>query len=525
MLSQFTKITGKAHGAVLDEGEDADGKDDMDEEGQPFLATVLEKVRLQQEEMLLVAHQEKMNQNEIISELVTRMDQMENRLIKFSDNPQDVSQDVESQPNSRLRRTGGSPLSSILGRYRSNNESLPGDVFTLMMLSRPCSAAWALGIIVFACQIGLCILIVFDTVHNNNELSTFEFPWREDITTYIGQFISLLFVVLAQGDIFSSLRTLMYLRKNTRWDIILLGKKGGDDPPSPWQWTLHILFPNLMKFFQGLTVFYVAFLVIMKSTTLLDLVKDFTALMVVSELDNMVFDFVAYGYLGESLELKTIDAQDIKIDDIAQRQDGCFRFQKLWLLSMVCGVLASWCYVVVEQMSGIIFERSFPDCVDGSGKSYFDLAWQHDQDGSCYGGPLNSIQCGYEDGHCLDFNMAYPLCRRDEFIDVENEVRNGDCNRTFAIPQCDYDGGDCCPYNIQRTLSFGDGKCHGGIMTTELCGYDNGDCRDFVTTYPLCPLEELAAMNGSATVILGDGICDSQVYNITECGYENGDCV
>ena len=110
MLSQFTKITGKAHGAVLDEGEDADGKD---EEEQPFLEIVPEQVRLQQEEMMLVAHQEKMNQNGIISELVTRMDQMENRLIRSSDtNLQDVSQDVESQPNSRQRRTGGSPLSS-----------------------------------------------------------------------------------------------------------------------------------------------------------------------------------------------------------------------------------------------------------------------------------------------------------------------------------------------------------------------------------------------------------------------------
>mmetsp|Transcript_18568 Transcript_18568/g.28189 ORF Transcript_18568/g.28189 Transcript_18568/m.28189 type:complete len:357 (+) Transcript_18568:50-1120(+) len=342
MLSQFTKITGKAHGAVLDEGEDADGK--KDEEGQPFLETVLEKVRLQQEEMLVVAHQEKMNQNEIISELVTRMDQMENRLIRFSDNPQDVSQDVESQPNSRLRRTGGSPLSSILGRYRSNNESLPGDVFTLMMLSRPCSAAWALGIIVFACQIGLCILIVFDTVHNNNELSTFEFPWREDITTYIGQFISLLFVVLAQGDIFSSVRTIQWLRRNSRWDILLLGKEENEDPPSIWDWILHILIPNVLKFIQGFAVFFVSFFIIMTRSNLLDLIKDFTSLMIVSELDNIAFDFTAYGYLGESLYLKTIDAQDIEIDDIAQQQGGRFIFRKLWAWVLLGLTLAIWCY-------------------------------------------------------------------------------------------------------------------------------------------------------------------------------------
>ena len=267
-----------------------------------------------------------------------------------------------------------------------------------------------------------------------------------------------------------------------------------------------------------------SFAIIVVSVNLLGLIKDFASLMIVSELDNMAFDFTAYGYLGESLYLKTVDAQDIEIDDIAQRQGGRFIFRKLWVWLGLA--LAFWSFInVLLQVRETWFEYYFYDCVDGSGQSYFNLASQYAQDGICYGGPLSTKECRFEDGDCLIFNMAYPLCNGDELVDVENEVGNGVCNISFAIPGCKYDGGDCCPYDVRNDLSFGDGLCHGGFAATESCGYDNGDCLDFATAYPSCPLHKLVAMNRTAAVVLGDGICDSQVYNITECGYENRDCI
>eukprot|EP00554_Chaetoceros_debilis_P003558 CAMPEP_0194095828 /NCGR_PEP_ID=MMETSP0149-20130528/57029_1 /TAXON_ID=122233 /ORGANISM="Chaetoceros debilis, Strain MM31A-1" /LENGTH=667 /DNA_ID=CAMNT_0038781787 /DNA_START=79 /DNA_END=2078 /DNA_ORIENTATION=+ len=318
-----------------------------DEEGQPLLETVLEQVRLQQEENRL--QQEKMNQQDrAISNLRDEMRNMRSELestsdsdaiARFYDNPPlgapvEQQQDVESQPSAasgrqRPRRTGGSsPLSNILrrNRSRSSNQSLPEDIFTMMMMSRPCSASWALGIFVWACQMSLCFLIMIELGHEagivGSFLSGYNWLTRPDATVYIGQFISIIFVTLAQGDMFSSVRTIQWLRKNTRWDIILLGKEENEDPPSIWDWILHILIPNVLKFIQGFAVFFVSFFIIMTRSNLLDLIKDFTSLMIVSELDNIAFDFTAYGYLGESLYLKTIDAQDIEIDDIAQQQGG-----------------------------------------------------------------------------------------------------------------------------------------------------------------------------------------------------------
>jgi hypothetical protein len=279
----------------------------------------------------------------ILSELESTSD-----AIRFSKNLQDVlvvEHDVESRPSGRQRsrRTGGSPLSNILGRNRSSHKNVPEDVFTMMMMSRPCSASWALGIFVWMCQIILCLLIYGQiVVSEETSLDV------RSLSVFVGQFISIIFVFFAQGDMFSSLRTCIWFRKKPRWDIILLGKDDNDDPPSCCDWILHILFPNVLKFIQAFAVLFVTYMLILSSDNILDLIKDFTALMIVSELDNMVFDFTAYGYLGESLYLKTVDAEDIEIDDVAQRQGGSFIFQKLWLWVLLGVSLGLWCVVLLS---------------------------------------------------------------------------------------------------------------------------------------------------------------------------------
>eukprot|EP00554_Chaetoceros_debilis_P008666 CAMPEP_0194102806 /NCGR_PEP_ID=MMETSP0150-20130528/3335_1 /TAXON_ID=122233 /ORGANISM="Chaetoceros debilis, Strain MM31A-1" /LENGTH=91 /DNA_ID=CAMNT_0038789833 /DNA_START=30 /DNA_END=301 /DNA_ORIENTATION=- len=89
----------------------------------------------------------------------------------------------------------------------------------------------------------------------------------------------------------------------------------------------------------------------------------------------------------------------------------------------------------------------------------------------------------------------------------------------FAIEQCEFDGGDCCPYNIHQSVLFGDGKCDGGLYNTEGCLYDFGDCNSFNRDYPNCNLDDASLISASsAGYILGDSICDGGAYNSEECG-------
>ena len=101
-------------------------------------------------------------------------------------------------------------------------------------------------------------------------------------------------------------------------------------------------------------------------------------------------------------------------------------------------------------------------------------------------------------------------------------VGNGFCNDDTNIAECDYDGGDCCGYNITSehctectcfhqetclagvTHAFvGDGVCNDETNNAE-CDYDGGDC---------CPNPNM----------VGDGICNDETNNL-ECNYDGGDC-
>ena len=101
-------------------------------------------------------------------------------------------------------------------------------------------------------------------------------------------------------------------------------------------------------------------------------------------------------------------------------------------------------------------------------------------------------------------------------------VGNGFCNDDTNIAGCNYDGGDCCGYNInsehctectcfhQETclagvthVFVGDGVCNNETYIAE-CYYDGGDC---------CPNLEFVA----------NSVCNDE-NNIAECSYDGGDC-
>ena len=100
-------------------------------------------------------------------------------------------------------------------------------------------------------------------------------------------------------------------------------------------------------------------------------------------------------------------------------------------------------------------------------------------------------------------------------------VGNEFCNDETNTADCNYDGGDCCGYNmnseycsqcecyVQETCSSGyhplvaDGFCNDEINHLE-CNYDGGDC---------CKHPEL----------IGNGFCNDETsYGI--CNFDGGDC-
>ena len=283
------------------------------------------------------------------------MDQLENQQIKLEDNP--VHIDTGHDPINR--KANGSRVSKFIVRILRNNQSLPDDTFTLMMVSGPCIASWVVGISCFSVQITLCSLIMLGFENDGN---FFDVPWRQDVKNYVGQFLSLFIAVLTQNDVLSSIQVFVWCHKNPQWDIFFFGMDEDSDFPSTWEWLLQIAIPNTMKLLQGIFALFISFMIIIQSDSIINLFKILAALTVVSQLNNIVFDLSAYGYFGRSLQLMAARVNDLEIDASEARQWRGFKVQVMTLCILIVSMVTGWAVVVNSQIHGDFFRINFPDC-------------------------------------------------------------------------------------------------------------------------------------------------------------------
>ncbi|CAN0440595.1 unnamed protein product, partial [Pylaiella littoralis] len=223
--------------------------------------------------------------------------------------------------------------------------------------------------------------------------------------------------------------------------------------------------------------------------------------------------------------------------------------------------------------------------------------------------PNNNAECGYDGGDCCEctcedrpnqkcgqyggYTCIDPEapCVNDDDITVDmldlcgyvGGVGDGYCNQDNNIPECNYDGGDCCECTCEapetdddwdgacgRWAGFacidpdaacvdddsvtidmiencnageiGNGYCDNSNNNAE-CAYDGGDCCDCTCVSSTdddcrwgfaCIDPEAACVNDDDITVdmiencgwvlgIGNGYCD-QDNNKAECGYDGGDC-
>jgi len=61
---------------------------------------------------------------------------------------------------------------------------------------------------------------------------------------------------------------------------------------------LSILLPNIIRFLQAMGVIFASTVLILQSENIIDLVKDYTAIFFISEINDFVFELASRGYLG-----------------------------------------------------------------------------------------------------------------------------------------------------------------------------------------------------------------------------------
>ena len=372
---------------------------------------------------------------------------------------------------------------------------LSPDVYTMMMLSNwtqksfrhPChccmknstniiiprpSKSWILGLTVFTVQTLLGLVTLFDQQSTEFGETTMNIPIRGTTSSYIIQFITLILAVMTQTDILVSFRIILFLSygKDTWQELIGHGKH----EKTFSIWLGRILLPNLLKSFQAFIVLVTTFFVILQSESVVELLKDFTALFVISSIDDMFFFLADHGYLGPHLSKKTNKSKEISIEEETRKVQP---YLHLFLFMILFIMFGGWIAVVILQNNDYFISQKYPNCP-------VELDFRLIDDGKCdtsIGHKANVLDCGWEGGDCLTFNERYP---------------------------------DCI---VEEPLSLDDGECDGGLYNTVECGFDGGDCLAFNELYPNCTVDEPSSLD--------DGECDGGIYNTVECGFDGGDCL
>jgi len=124
-------------------------------------------------------------------------------------------------------------------------------------------------------------------------------PVRVAPVVRVGQFFIIFLALMSQNDVSSSIWTMFQLRyrPGVDWETTI----GEDCPRTFTMWLLRVVLPNCLKLLQGGLILFDSWLVIVQSDDLVDLLKDFTALFVISSVDDVFFIMASHGFLGGEL--------------------------------------------------------------------------------------------------------------------------------------------------------------------------------------------------------------------------------
>jgi len=492
--------------------------------------------RLENSKEVMEQNMEKFSDN--LQLLEKNTNELDNRMKKQNNNTPEKVQKFEDfdfeSTGSKLRNVRRSIGWDVADGHIIEDE-LEQDVFSFMMLNPSLSKTWFLGLISFALQSTLGLMVVLDLTQKEFWELPLNIPIRATIQVHITQFIVIILAIMTQTDVLIGIRMILIFplqNQNTWKDFINAERNFYGDEPGNRYWYLHVLLPNVLKLIEGSLILMATFIIIIQTESVVDLLKDYTALFVISSIDNIMFALADEGYFGKECFYATTQVKEKRL--------RCYKKDVKWSLIsvfvlIILIMLIPWAYFTSGQVDGRYIIRKYPLCpvtnqieVDGENKTFEDLI----SDGNCQsikGEGTNIRECGWDGGDCPDFNEYFNLCK----VDDPSKLNDGNCNseeEMYNSIYCGYDNNDCIEHNKNKYKEVGvDNECNAGFPdklnddncdlenNNENCNYDAGDCDWFNEEYPSCVVEEPS--------LIGDRSCNGGEYNVRACGWDGGDCM
>ena len=303
--------------------------------------------------------------------------------------------------------------------------SLPDDTYSLLLVSRGyATLSFWYGTVVFLQQLLLlCAILAKQIGGERQQSTTLNVPFANSGSVQLGQFTAIIFALFTQRDLLQSIPISIALLREENWTHIrqfldnrseetegLIRSQYGHDSnafcnsgcPTKYFFWERVFLVLMARLLISLLTLFSAFVIIIQSTDIIDLVKDFTALYIIAELDNYAYRVVVDGYFGNKCdeELQSVKAIKIKrsyseVVIFDKRIPG----QSASILVLFIVMMGTWIYYVSQQNSGAIFLDVYPDCDAFENDS--SLSYTEFGDGTC-DPRLFTEACGLDGGDCRD---------------------------------------------------------------------------------------------------------------------------
>jgi len=486
--------------------------------------------------------------------------------------------DQMSQNQDNNNRTRTSRMQQLLAGLKNTpgEGELDQDVFSMMMMSislqswKEWALVWAYGIFAYGLQITLGILVIMDQMESEFGGTAVGIPIRGTPSLFVAKTLAIVLSVLTQTDFLMSFRNILILWKKDSWKKLKYDAtqntniNDNNDNKKNFLWWIYIFIPNVLKGTQGLLILSASFVLIMQSENTVDLLKDYSALFVISEVDNLLFNVADMGYVGSILSGKADTVKDLKFEE-EKKEEKHWKWLTSALFSLFAIFIGAWIYVAVGQVNGRYVKQKYPICnfpeqfnntdvtflnIIGDAKCQYpkeegtnvlECGWDGGDcelinerypecsvidftklgDGKCDDSTYNNRLCGFDNGDCVETNKKmqdiYPKCTVENVGWINDTICNGG---EYASDDCDNDGGDCADCIVDNMDLIGDGNCDTWTYNTRECSYDGGDClelnRQKEEQYKNCSVSNIGW--------IGDGVCNGVDYMTSECGDDEGDC-
>ena len=223
---------------------------------------------------------------------------------------------------------------------------LPEDTFSFIIYSRVCSRAFFLAILVFSFQVAVYALLAYDITDLTNEINPFKLPVNVEMPVRIAEAFAIVVAVITQDDVQQALNL---MRDGYDQDPMNHSSLDQTFPKATKaKWILSIF----LRAFEGFFGLALTFLLIMQSTTVLDLLLNFLAMEFVSQLDDVVFVLTRAGFFG-----RTLSEGAKKMSD----EDTPYKVSVSWTASFAAATyfiilsvafFACWWIIRTKQVSG-----------------------------------------------------------------------------------------------------------------------------------------------------------------------------